>query len=102
MIELLQWLKENHFHQYKDGTWYSTNERPYTNGKQRKFYTDEEVVELFENSNEGIDDVEKLAEIEYPIFDGDLLGIAHNQEHRRFGFIVGYNKAIDKKFKYNR
>jgi hypothetical protein len=38
-------------------------------------------------------DVEKLAETEYPIFDGDLLGIAHNQEHRRFGFIAGYNKA---------
>jgi hypothetical protein len=47
MIELLQWLKENHFHQYKDGTWYSTNERPYTNGKQRKFYTDEELMSLF-------------------------------------------------------
>ena len=38
-------------------------------------------------------DVEKLAEIEYPIFDGDLLGIAHNQKHSRIDFIKGYNKA---------
>ena len=41
-------------------------------------------------------DVEKLAEIEYPIFDGNLLGIAHNQQHRRFGFMAGYNKAKEK------
>lgn len=43
MLEFLQWLKENKFHQYKDGTWYTTNERPYINGKQRKYYTDEEL-----------------------------------------------------------
>lgn len=47
MIELLQWLKENHFHQYKDGTWYTTQERPYTEGKPRNFYTEEQVVKLF-------------------------------------------------------
>ena len=37
--------------------------------------------------------VEKLAETEYPIIDGDLLGIAHNQKHSRIDFIKGYNKA---------
>jgi hypothetical protein len=41
----------------------------------------------------GNDDVEKLAEEEYPIFDGDLLGIANNQKHSRIDFIKGYNKA---------
>ena len=45
------WLKDNHFHQYKDGSWYSTKERPYTEGKPRKFYTDDEVVELFLKDN---------------------------------------------------
>jgi len=39
------------------------------------------------------DDVEKLTEEEYPIFDGDLLGIANNQKHSRIDFIKGYNKA---------
>ena len=39
------------------------------------------------------DDVEKLAEEEYSIFDGDLLGIANNQKHSRIDFIKGYNKA---------
>jgi len=47
MVQFIKWLKENHFHQYKDGTWYTTNERPYTNGKQRKFYTDEELDVLY-------------------------------------------------------
>ena len=41
------------------------------------------------------DDVEKLAELEYPIFDGDLLGIAYNQKQSRIDFIKGYNKAIE-------
>jgi hypothetical protein len=39
------------------------------------------------------DDVEKLAETEYPIFDGGLLSIAYNQKHSRIDFIKGYNKA---------
>jgi hypothetical protein len=39
------------------------------------------------------DDVEKLAVEEYPIYDGDLLGIANNQKHSRIDFIKGYNKA---------
>jgi len=45
------------------------------------------------------DDVEKLAKEEYPIFDGDLLGIANNQQHSRIDFIKGYNKAKEK-YKY--
>ena len=47
-------------------------------------------------SNEMIEnDVEKLAETEYPIFDGDLLGISYNQKQSRIDFIKGYNKAIE-------
>ena len=45
------------------------------------------------------DDVDELAEKEYPIFDGDLLGIANNQQHSRIDFIKGYNKAKEK-YKY--
>lgn len=47
----LGWLKDNKFHQYKDGTWYTLNEKPYVLGKNRKFYTDDEVVELFLNKD---------------------------------------------------
>jgi hypothetical protein len=47
MIQFIKWLKENHFNQYKDGTWYSTKERPYVRGEQRKFYTDEELIQLY-------------------------------------------------------
>lgn len=47
MIEFLQWLEDNHWYRYKDGTWYTTNERPYIQGKQRKFYSKEEVRILF-------------------------------------------------------
>jgi len=39
------------------------------------------------------DDVETVAETEYPIFDGGLLSIAYNQKHSRIDFIKGYNKA---------
>jgi ribosomal protein L32 len=53
--------------------------------------TDESLTEWLESKRQG--DVEKLAEKEYPIFDGDLLGIAHNQKHSRIDFIKGYNKA---------
>jgi hypothetical protein len=45
------------------------------------------------------DDVDELAEKEYPIFDGDLLGIANNQQHSRIDFIKGFNKAKEK-YKY--
>lgn len=40
-------------------------------------------------------DVEKKAEKEYPIYDGDLLGIAHNQKHSRIDFINGYNQCLE-------
>jgi len=45
-----------------------------------------------------VSNVEKLAEEEYPIFDGDLLEIAHNQQHSRIDFIKGYNKAKETLF----
>jgi len=50
MLQFLQWLKENKFHQYKDGNWYTTNERPYIKGTQRKYYTDEQLIELYNKS----------------------------------------------------
>lgn len=59
-------------------------------------YGNLEGVTLLPPLPSGEDDVEKLAEIEYPIFDGDLLGIAHNQKHSRIDFINGYNKAKEK------
>lgn len=47
MIEFLQWLEDNQWHQYKDGTWYTTKERPYVKGSSRKYYTKEELIEKF-------------------------------------------------------
>jgi len=47
MKKMLVWLKENQFYQYKEGTWYTTKERPYIQGKPRKYYTDEEVEALY-------------------------------------------------------
>lgn len=47
MIEFLQWLEDNQWHRYKDGTWYTTQEQPYIQGKQRKFYSKQEVREKF-------------------------------------------------------
>ena len=47
MIEFLQWLEDNHWHRYKDGTYYTTSEQHYIHGKQRKFYTKEELVDKF-------------------------------------------------------
>ena len=46
-LEFLQWLEDNHWYQYKDGTWYTTAERPYVKGSSRKYYTKEELVRLF-------------------------------------------------------
>lgn len=48
IVKFLVWIKENKFHQYKDGTWYTTNERPYIKGQQRKYYTDEQLIQLFQ------------------------------------------------------
>jgi hypothetical protein len=47
MIEFLQWLEDNQWYMYKDGTWYTTQERPYVKGSSRKYYTKEELVRLF-------------------------------------------------------
>ena len=51
MKDFLVWLKENNFHLYKDGTWFTTSERPYMLDKQRKFYTDDELVALYLKQN---------------------------------------------------
>ena len=50
MKKMLVWLKENQFHLYKDGTWYTTREKGYIQGKPRKFYTEDEVETLYLNS----------------------------------------------------
>lgn len=47
MLEFLQWLEDNQFHRYKDGTYYTTSQQYYIHGKQRKFYTKEELVRIF-------------------------------------------------------
>ena len=49
MAEFLKWLENNHWYRYKDGTWYTTNERPYINGKQRKYYTNEQLIQIYAN-----------------------------------------------------
>lgn len=49
MKEFLQWLKDNKFYQYKDGTWYTLNERPYVKGVTRKYYEDGELISLYES-----------------------------------------------------
>ena len=57
-------------------------------------HTNSEIPNHIVESNKMVeDDVEKLAVEEYPIYDGDLLGIANNQKHSRIDFIKGYNKA---------
>ena len=54
MINFLIWLKENQFHLYKDGTWYTTKEKPYVQGINRKFYKDNEFVELYKNKTDNL------------------------------------------------
>lgn len=48
-IDFLVWLKENHWYVYKDGTWFTSKDHPYIDGKPRKFYTEEQVIKLYEN-----------------------------------------------------
>ena len=48
MIELLTFIKERRFFLYKDGTWYSNYKRDW--GSKQKFYKDEELIELFKQS----------------------------------------------------
>jgi hypothetical protein len=46
-IDFLVWLKENHWHVYKDGTWFTSKDHAYMNGKPRKFYTEEQVIQKY-------------------------------------------------------
>lgn len=48
--DFLIWLKQNNYYQYKDGTWYTTNERPYLYDKQRQYYNDGQLLIKFLNS----------------------------------------------------
>jgi hypothetical protein len=47
MVEFLKWLGENKWYKYKDGRWYTLKETPYIQGFSRKFYTEEEIVQIF-------------------------------------------------------
>lgn len=46
-IDFLVWLKENHWHVYKDGKWFTSKDHAYIDGKPRKFYTEEEVIQKY-------------------------------------------------------
>ena len=48
-INFLVWLKENHWHVYKNGKWFTTTDQPYIDGEPRKTYTEEQVIKLYEN-----------------------------------------------------
>lgn len=50
LTDFINWIKENKFCKYKDGTWYSLLEKPYIDGSQRRYYKDEQLVELFKNN----------------------------------------------------
>lgn len=52
MKDFLLWLKVNKWHLYKDGTWFTTNEKDYMLGKQRKYYTDDELIELYKKETD--------------------------------------------------
>jgi hypothetical protein len=47
MIEFLKWLGENKWYKYKDGKWFTTTDIPYVGGQPRKFYTEDEIVQIF-------------------------------------------------------
>lgn len=56
LIEFLIWLKENHWHVYKNGKWFTTTDQPYIDGEPRKTYTEEQVIKKYkedgkENNN---------------------------------------------------
>jgi hypothetical protein len=46
-IDFLVWLGENKWHKYKDGRWFTLKETPYMQEFSRKFYKEEEVVQIF-------------------------------------------------------
>jgi len=48
MMEFLIWLQNNHWYACDKG-WYTTQERPYVTRSARKYYTNEELIEKFNN-----------------------------------------------------
>jgi tetratricopeptide (TPR) repeat protein len=82
----------------RDGVDMAVDKKPFIMGEQyyqETFVSNGSDDHISDISKMVEDDVEKLAEIEYPIFDDDLLGIAYNQKQSRIDFIKGYNKAIE-------
>ncbi len=47
-INFLVWLKENRWHVYKNGKWFTTTDQPYIDGEPRKTYTEEQVIQKYE------------------------------------------------------
>lgn len=48
-IDFLVWLKENRWHVYKNGKWFTSTDQPYIDDEPRKTYTEEQVIERYEN-----------------------------------------------------
>ena len=46
-IDFLVWLKENRWHVYKNGKWFTTTDQPYIDGEPRKTYTEEQVIRKY-------------------------------------------------------
>ena len=46
-IDFLVWIKENRWHVYKDGKWFTSKDHAYIDGKPRKFYTEEELIQKY-------------------------------------------------------
>jgi hypothetical protein len=47
-IDFLVWIKENRWHVYKNGKWFTTTDQPYIDGEPRKTYTEEQVIQKYE------------------------------------------------------
>jgi hypothetical protein len=47
-MKFLIWLQDNHWYACDKG-WYTTQEKPYVKGSARKYYTNEELMEKFNN-----------------------------------------------------
>ena len=45
--EFIEFIKTYQFHIYKDGLWYTSHPKYHSHFKQRKFYTDDELEQLF-------------------------------------------------------
>lgn len=50
MIEFLKWLGENNWYLSSAG-WFTTKEKDYITGDPKDFYTEEQVVKIFESRN---------------------------------------------------